>query len=112
MNRFISITRLVKHTLVSMFPSPLEVNRFISEINHDLFNTEDEALPSPFEVDRVISENPICIVMTLSLFPSPLEVYRFISYRYYSVDPNANTVSVPSRGELGYIQQRLICSRN
>lgn len=69
----------MKHTLVSMFPSPLEVNRFISEINHDLFNTEDEALPSPFEVDRVISENPICIVMTLSLFPSPLEVYRFIS---------------------------------
>ena len=61
------------------FPSPLEVNRFISLI---AAKTEVERLkfPSTHEVYRFISNGKTTYVSKGSRFPSPLEVDRFISH--------------------------------
>ena len=61
------------------FPSPLEVNRFIS--SQDPYNEElGYKFPSPLEVNRFISIlKKIQKGGHVSWFPSPLEVYRFIS---------------------------------
>ena len=43
------------------------------------YNGDAQKLPSPLEVDRFISENLITNSAFPDKFPSPLEVYRFIS---------------------------------
>ena len=60
-----------------MFPSPLEVNRFISK-RGQYNKRENGKFPSPLEVNRFISLGKRLMKLT-KLFPSPLEVNRFIS---------------------------------
>ena len=69
----------MEHEELVLFSSPLEVNRFISDIKIKHKERGNDMLPSPLEVNRFIS---IVIYSTLYSdegFPSPLEVYRFIS---------------------------------
>ena len=64
------------------FPSPLEVDRFISLEEAVKLRKAYNKFPSPLEVNRVISQvfqKPI--ILTLK-FPSPLEVDRVISTVY------------------------------
>ena len=61
----------------ALFPSPLEVYRFISELSIEI-NIFFIKFPSPLEVYRFISQFPKRNCRNY-LFPSPLEVYRFIS---------------------------------
>ena len=59
------------------FPSPLEVNRFISRAHK---TNENFRFPSPREVDRFISDRHDPLYGDkIRGFPSPLEVDRFIS---------------------------------
>ena len=61
-----------------LFPSPLEVDRFISE--REKGEHTMSKFPSPLEVDRFISEEAKRIYRRkVKKFPSPLEVDRFIS---------------------------------
>ena len=76
------------------FPSPREVNRFISgtTLHHIL---ECIGFPSPLEVNRFISQvfqKPI--ILTLK-FPSPREVYRFISQKLLKRACLSNTFPSP-----------------
>ncbi len=58
-----------------------------------------ELFPSPLEVIRFISiANAYLEVALESRFPSPLEVIRFISYNGDAQNRLVNKVSVPSRG--------------
>ena len=64
----------------ALFPSPLEVNRFISDIKIKHKERGNDMFPSPLEVSRFISTTTIFYKeKTMTKFPSPLEVYRFIS---------------------------------
>ena len=62
-----------------VLPSPLEVDRFISDVFTDEQFVE-AVLPSPREVDRFISDGDSDhSIKSLTAFPSPREVNRFIS---------------------------------
>ena len=54
--------------------------------------------PSPLEVDRFISKLTVATVAGASAFPSPREVNRFISAKPSFTKSKAYGVSVPSRG--------------
>ena len=106
-----------------MFPSPLEVDRFISNAVKDSTNpTNKIEFPSPLEVDGFISDDyvkvdgsklfpsplevdglypsrrPALCRRSVVKFPSPLEVDRFISQRNCIERESHDIVSVPSRG--------------
>ena len=62
-----------------MFPSPREVDRFIS-VEEEKPKKQISEFPSPLEVDRFISlEEAVKLRKAYNKFPSPLEVHRFIS---------------------------------
>ena len=62
-----------------MFPSPLEVNRFISGYIYGFIVILFQ-FPSPLEVYRFISmSKQLQNIIEKAVFPSPLEVDRFIS---------------------------------
>ena len=54
--------------------------------------------PSPLEVDRFISDTLEFKDELIEQFPSPLEVDRFISGQPMNDKRNGQAVSVPSRG--------------
>ena len=55
--------------------------------------------PSPLEVDRFLYKEQVEIYQSYKFkFPSPLEVDRFLYGRKIMNNTNANAVSVPSRG--------------
>ena len=78
-----------------MFPSPPEVDRFISDKILAILNQKG-GFPSPLEVDRFIcdfkNQNG-----ERERFPSPLEVNRFISTMPSNDLGSNKNVSVPSR---------------
>ena len=104
MDRFISRVNYAKRVLNYVFPSPREVDRFISlgvsasSVNQwsfrplarwiglyldELKNYDSFAIefPSPREVDRFISNVYLSRTKWLYMFPSPREVDRFISQK-------------------------------
>ena len=80
-----------------MFPSPLEVDRFIS-VGYFTNTHVAFKFPSPLEVDRFISVENCYAGRFAIVFPSPLEVDRFISWVSKIQTPLLLPVSVPSRG--------------
>ena len=72
--------------VTAKFPSPLEVDRFISQL-FLAYHLLDFLFPSPLEVDRFISVRNKFLLKKVIRFPSPLEVDRFIS-----VDRNTQEV--------------------
>ena len=60
---------------------------------------EEAGFPSPLEVDRFISRQNTLGVLHVRVFPSPLEVDRFISSSIGLYMYTNNLVSVPSRGK-------------
>ena len=60
--------------------------------------TTTNKFPSPLEVDRFISKDKDGKEFSYSLFPSPLEVDRFISFNLWQAKLGLLVVSVPSRG--------------
>ena len=75
----------MKEVVSAMFPSPLEVGRFISIdrfiSGENTMTIESIKFPSPLEVDRFISYlSKRSSARSFIRFPSPLEVDRFISW--------------------------------
>ncbi len=69
----------VKKTVTPLFPSHLEVNRFISNLMNNVCMS-GRLFPSPLEVHRFIShDKSASIIKSRNGSPSPREVYRFIS---------------------------------
>ena len=75
-----TIADLIAEGIVSKFPSPREVNRFISAAPTSVVKEGDTMFPSPLEVDWFISKVTISAPTFSDMFPSPLEVDRFISF--------------------------------
>ena len=64
----------------SLFPSPLEVDRFISIYSYSII--AEDLFPSPLEVDSFLSTTAYQDDFSIPHeFPSPPEVDRFISLR-------------------------------
>ena len=80
-----------------MFPSPLEVDRFIS-VGYFTNTHVAFKFPSPREVNRFISVGYFTNTHVAFKFPSPLEVNRFISRESDFFPLVIWGVSVPSRG--------------
>ena len=79
MNRFISNLWADGALLMDrVFPSPLEVDRFISKLLRKIMYFT-YLFPSPFEVNRFISDNTEIEDFKVRRFPSPFEVNRFLS---------------------------------
>ena len=78
------------------FPSPLEVDRFISRQN-TLGVLHVRVFPSPLEVDRFISKRLEFLYLSFNVFPSPLEVDRFISTSEIEGEINNNRFRPLSR---------------
>ena len=78
--------------------SPLEVYRFISNVETLLDRTEGR-FPSSLEVHRFISNVKKVYGRGYTGSPSPLEVDRFISKVIFIGSVRRSVVSVPSRGK-------------